>query len=141
MVFGRSARSLGFIKKLACESPWGNYFIPRAQELQPPLRVPIHILVEWSSDIHFLCPEKFALGQSRIRTRDLLICSPTSYHWTNDHNRTITSSTIVRHDADIFSVQLSVTICNCTRMKYKYYERYWVSVKFTLMLSITWMNK
>ena len=40
----------------------------------------------WSSgasEIYFLCPEKFALGQCRIRTRDLSICSRTLYHWTN----------------------------------------------------------
>ena len=29
----------------------------------------------WASDIHFLCPEKFTLGQVRIQTMILSICS------------------------------------------------------------------
>ena len=40
----------------------------------------------WSSlasGIHFLCPEKFTLGQCRIRTTDLSICSRTCYLQTN----------------------------------------------------------
>ena len=36
-----------------------------------------------ASEIHFMSPEKFALGQSGVRTRDLSICSLTRYHWTN----------------------------------------------------------
>ena len=43
-------------------------------------------ITPWSSgswDIHFLCPEKFMLGQCRIRTTDLSIFSRTCYHWTN----------------------------------------------------------
>ena len=42
--------------------------------------------IPWSSEaseIHFLWPEKFTLGQCRIRTTDLSICSRTRYHWTN----------------------------------------------------------
>ena len=37
----------------------------------------------WSSGaskINFLCPEKFTLGQCRIRTKDISICSRTRYH-------------------------------------------------------------
>ena len=34
----------------------------------------------WASEIHFLCPEKFRLGQCRIRTTDFSICIRTCYH-------------------------------------------------------------
>ena len=40
----------------------------------------------WSSgasNIHFLCHEKFTLGQCMIRITDLSIYSRTRYHWTN----------------------------------------------------------
>ena len=53
---------LGYIRKLAFWSPWGNYFTPAFV------------------CSHFLCPEKFTLGQFRIRTTDLSICRRTSYH-------------------------------------------------------------
>ena len=39
----------------------------------------------WSSgasEIHFLCPEKFTLGQCRIRTTELSLCRRMRYHWT-----------------------------------------------------------
>ena len=62
--------SLGYIRKLAFRSPWGNYF--GAMEYLAQV-----------SEIHFLCPEKFALGQCRIRTTDISICSRTRFHWTN----------------------------------------------------------
>ena len=48
-----------------------------------PLRVPLHTLVSGALEIHFFCPEEFTLDRCRIRTRDLLICSRTRYHWTN----------------------------------------------------------
>ena len=35
-----------------------------------------------ASEIHFLCQEKFILGQCRIRTRELLVFSRLRYHWT-----------------------------------------------------------
>ena len=34
-----------------------------------------------ASEIHFLYPEKFTLGQCRILTTHLSICSRTCYHW------------------------------------------------------------
>ena len=40
----------------------------------------------WSSgasEIHLLCPERFTLGQCRIPTTDLSICSRMRSHWTN----------------------------------------------------------
>ena len=44
------------------------------------LRVPNHTLVEWSlGDLFFLCPEKFTLGQCRLRTTYLSIFIRTGY--------------------------------------------------------------
>ena len=36
-----------------------------------------------ASEIHFLCPEKFMLGQCRIRITELSISRRKRFHWTN----------------------------------------------------------
>ena len=83
---------MGFIKKLASGYPWGNYFNSRfcvqptynAYDHQtPPTRFEFTSWSGGASEIHFLCPEEFALGQCMIRTRNFSICSRTRYHWTN----------------------------------------------------------
>ena len=88
--------SLGFIRKLAFGSCWGNYFTPGfvcsqhkgVQKYQTYTDIALsgYQFTFWSSgasEILLLYPEKFTLGQCRIRTRDLSIMSQTYYHWTN----------------------------------------------------------
>ena len=86
--------SLGYFRKLAFWSPWGNYFTPGfcAANIRRPgitctdTALSGYQFIPWSSgasDIHLLCPEKFTLGQCRFRTTELSICRRTGYHWTN----------------------------------------------------------
>ena len=59
----------------------GELFHSRCSQHTVPL--PGYKFRPWQSgvlEIHFLCPEKFTLGQCRIRTTNLLICS--RYYWT-----------------------------------------------------------
>ena len=50
-----------------------------------------------TSEIHFLCPEKFMLGQYRIRTKEPSICRQKRYHWTNaPHTQKVLTSTEAR---------------------------------------------
>ena len=49
-----------------------------------------YLITPWSSaasEIHFLCPEKFTLGQCMIRTMGLQIFSQTRYHWIDASRR------------------------------------------------------
>ena len=73
--------SLGFIKKLAFGSPWGNYFTPglsSANRRRPGI---LNLHRHRHSGYHF--PPLSLLGQCRIRTTDLLIFSRTRCNWTN----------------------------------------------------------
>ena len=79
--------SLGYIRKLVFRVPGET--ISLLVFVQPIHSVPEYQtctdtafsgykFTPWSSgasEIHFLCPKKFMLGQCRIQTRDLLICS------------------------------------------------------------------
>ena len=85
--------SLGYIGKLVFWCPWGNYFTPGfvCIQLTVPRNIKLALTLPCQASpgssralkIHFLCPEKFTLGQCRVRTRDLSICSRTHNHWTN----------------------------------------------------------
>ena len=87
--------SLGYIRKLALRTPWGNYFSPvlcaanirhlGMSNLQDTVLSGCQFTawLSGASEIHFLCPEKFTLGQCRLGTWDLSFSSQMSYHWTN----------------------------------------------------------
>ena len=70
--------SLGYIRKLAVGSPWGNYFTPGlcSANIRRPglsnlhrhfiLRVPIHAMIEWSLGDSFLVPRKIHVRALQI---------------------------------------------------------------------------
>ena len=77
--------SLGYTRKLAFESPLEENIQSRfyvqptycAQEYQTcTYTVILGYQFTLASEIHFSCPEKFTLGQCRIRTTDLSIALP-----------------------------------------------------------------
>ena len=87
--------SLGYFRKLAFGSPWGNISLPvcvqqiyGAQEYQTCTETALsgYQFTTWSSgtsEIYVLCSQKFRLDQCMIRTTDLSICRRTRYHWIN----------------------------------------------------------
>ena len=87
---------LGYIRKLAFGTPWGNYFTPGFVCSQ--YKAPRNIKLSQTKTSHgtnshlgpveprvflFLYPGKFTLGQCWTRTADLSICSRRSYQWTD----------------------------------------------------------
>ena len=85
--------SLGYIRKLALGSLWGQLYYSRfcvqttygAHEFQTCTDTALsgYQFTPRSSGDSFLVPEKFTLGQCRIRTMDILISSRTRNHWMN----------------------------------------------------------
>ena len=75
-------RSFGYIMKLGFGSPWQNYFTPGfvcSQHMAPrnikfAQTLPSHCTNSHLGRVEPQSPEKFMLGQCRIRTTDLLIC-------------------------------------------------------------------
>ena len=91
-------QSLGYIRIIAFQSPGetislpvlcaANIWLPGIQQCQD-TAIMGYQFTPWSSgapEIHFLCQKKFILGQCRIHTRDLSICSRMHYHQTNTPN-------------------------------------------------------
>ena len=83
---------LSFIRKQAFMSHWETISLSvclqpayGAEEYQTCIDTALlrYQFTPWSSgasEIHFLCPEKFTLGQCKILSADLSICSRTHYH-------------------------------------------------------------
>ena len=92
--------SLVYIRKLVFGCPCGKCFTPAlcVANLQHIRIYNLHRhtlssyqFTPWSSGalaIHFLCPEKFTLGQGGVQISDLLICCQTHHHWTHVPHKT-----------------------------------------------------